>query len=72
MATVLQLKDLNKNYNGYRVAIMSNKYDHFKRNDSRQVTTWVYDEKAGWIDINQFLKDIKRMQKKLNVKLKTS
>lgn len=49
---------------------MSNKYDHFKKNDSRQVTTWVYDEKTGWIDINQFLKDIKRMQKKFYDKLK--
>lgn len=49
---------------------MNKKSDYLKRNDSQPVTTWVYDEKIGWIDINQFLKDIKRLHKKLDVKLK--
>ncbi|MFX4261087.1 hypothetical protein ACOBQJ_02675 [Pelotomaculum propionicicum] len=46
---------------------MNNKTDQFKPD---YATTWVYDERIGWIDINQYLKDIKKMLKELNIKLK--
>lgn len=46
---------------------MNNKTDQFKKD---YATTWVYDERMGWIDINQYLKDIKEMLKELNLKLK--
>ncbi len=49
---------------------MSDKYDSMKTNNSFKATTWVYDENTGWIDINQYLRDVKKMLKRLNMELK--
>lgn len=49
---------------------MSDKYDSMKTNNNYKATTWVYDENTGWIDINQYLRDVKKMLKRLNMELK--
>jgi len=53
-----------------RLMLMSDKYDSMKTNNNFKATTWVYDENTGWIDINQYLRDVKKMLKRLNMELK--
>ncbi|MDD2554574.1 MAG: hypothetical protein PHP51_08380 [Desulfotomaculaceae bacterium] len=49
---------------------MSDNYDYRKTGHNHKATTWVYDENIGWIDINQYLRDVKQMLKRLNTELK--
>lgn len=49
---------------------MDDKHDRSETSKNHKVTTWVYDDNMGWIDINQYLRDIKKMLKRLNTELK--
>jgi hypothetical protein len=53
-----------------RLMLMDDKHDRSETSKNHKVTTWVYDENMGWIDINQYLRDIKKMLKRLNSELK--
>lgn len=49
---------------------MSNRYDRLKENKNNKATAWVYDRHYGWINVNQYLQDIKKMLKCFDKKLK--
>ncbi|NLJ77547.1 MAG: hypothetical protein GX325_09885 [Peptococcaceae bacterium] len=52
---------------------MGNRYDWLKENKNNKATTaWVYDRHygCGWINVSQYLRDIKKMLQCLDKKYK--
>lgn len=49
---------------------MDDKSGDNKKTVSQTNTAWAYDEDRGWININMFLQNIKKIEEELNKKLK--